>query len=299
MLLFRRLVVRRVTMRSAALATIVVLLMGTATLTAFEKRAWSASEPLPPSAQDHENPGALSLSVPSPDLSRLIASGAVDPARVAASGSAGFSIRRTGPLRPDGDARDFVRSLKRRSDAGDGTASYDIFLAVLDCRRLYDQVPAIEDDDAARRLGECESLLGDAALTDVDWLSRAVAQGSLEAKLLYAINPAYSLAGGATAYLADPDAVQKWRETSRRYLEEAVSYGSQDALLLLSNAYGAGVIVGQDRVAQFAYALAAQQIAPIDGFQQGYGSLRRSMTIEEQRSAELRAQTIRESCCKR
>ena len=288
-----------VTMRSAVLATIVVLLIGAATLTAFEKRGLSASEPLTPSAQDHENPDALSGSVPSPDLSRLIASGAVDPARVEASGSAGFSIRRTGPLRPDGDARDFVRSLKRRSDAGDGTASYDIFLTVLDCRRRYEQVPAIEDDDAARRLGECESLLGDAALADTDWLSKAVEQGSLEAKLLYAINPAYSLPGGATAYLADPGAVQKWREASRRYLEEAVSYGSQDAMLLLSTAYGAGVIVGQDRVAQFAYALAAQQIAPIAGFEEGYGPLRRSLTLDEQRSAELRAQTIRESCCKR
>ena len=284
---------------STVIAGILVLLIAAATLTASKRQALSVSAPLTHGAQDREHPDALHGSVPSANLSRLIASGAVDPTRVEASGSAGFSIRRTGPLRPDGDARDFVRSLKRRSDAGDGTASYDIFLTVLDCRRRYEQVPAIEDDDAARRLGECESLLGDAALADPDWLSRAVEQGSLEAKLLYSMNPAYSLPGGATAYLADPGAVQKWRDASRRYLEEAVSYGSQDAMLLLSTAYGAGVIVGQDRVAQLAYALAAQKLAPIAGFEEGYGPLRRSLTPEKQQSAEVRAQTILEKCCKR
>ncbi|WP_210235842.1 hypothetical protein, partial [Mesorhizobium sp. M1C.F.Ca.ET.212.01.1.1] len=99
-------------------------------------------------------------------------------------------------------------------------------------------------------------------------------------------------------YLSNPDAVQKWRESARHFLERAASSGSQDALLSLASAYKAGVIVEHDPVKQLAYALAAQKSSPIPGYQEAYQELRSSLTPLEIKRSEVLANVIYDKCCK-
>jgi len=234
----------------------------------------------------------------SPQLAELINSGSVDPAHVRALGPKGFAISRTGPLRPEGDALARVESLLPQSQAGDGSATLDIFLTVLDCKQAYSKVAAIPDDTASRRLAECEALLTNISIADSDWLSKAAEQGNVEAKILYSLNPTYTLPGGPKQYLKDPEAVQAWRTKSLGYLEQAVAVGSQDAMLSLSDAYKAGIIVNQDAVAQLGYALAAQRLSPIPGFEDSYQPLKSSLTPNQRAEADRRATQILTQCCK-
>ena len=234
------------------------------------------------------------------NVSELISNNAIDAKFVTTYGNRGFSIARTGPLRPPGNALEFVRSLIPASNSGNAAATFRIFLANLDCKRMLtggiSQVD--ERDDAATRLGECESLLTETSIADRDWLTKAAEQGSVEAMVTYPINPDYTLPGGPREYLKDPEAVQQWREKSRQFLERAASLGSQDALLSLSSAYGAGVVVEKNPVREMAYALAAQQVHPIPGFQEAYQPLRSSLSARQIEQSEILAKTIYQQCCK-
>lgn len=115
---------------------------------------------------------------------------------------------------------------------------------------------------------------------------------------MYSLNPSYVLPGGSRQYLKDPEGVQRWREKSLSYLQQAVSLGSQDAMLSLSTAYGAGVFVDQDVVSQLAYALAAQGLSPIPGFDDAYRPLKSSLTPAQQQEAATRATSILDQCCR-
>ncbi|MBH1633570.1 sel1 repeat family protein [Stenotrophomonas maltophilia] len=234
------------------------------------------------------------------NVSELISSNSIDAQFVTAHGNKGFSIARTGPLRPPGNALEFVRSLIPASNSGNSVATFRIFLATLDCKRMLigGVIQVDERDDAATKLTECESLLTETSIADKDWLTKAAEQGSVEAMVMYPINPDYTLPGGPREYLKDPEAVQKWREKSRQFLEQAASLGSQDALLSLSSAYGAGVVVEKNPVREMAYALAAQQVHPIPGFQEAYQPLRSSLSAPQIEQSEILARTIYQQCCK-
>jgi len=233
-------------------------------------------------------------------VSELISNRVVDPKFITPLGPKGFSIVRSGPLRPNGDALKYVKSLIPASEEGDATATFKIFLATLDCKRIYsNRVANISpDDDDSRRLSECEDLLTDMSTADADWLTKAASQGSVEAMIMYSLNPDYTLPGGRQQYLKDPEAVQRWREQSRTYLEKAVSLGSQDAMLSLSTAYGAGIFVDENPAGQLAYALAAQKVAPIPGFQEAYEPLINSLNSTQRQQAEVWANNIYQQCCK-
>lgn len=236
----------------------------------------------------------------SPHVSELISNRAIDPKFVTPLGPKGFSIVRSGPLRPNGDALKYVNSLINASDGGDATATFKIFLATLDCKRIYarSSTRLEQSDDASRRLSECENLLTDIPVADADWLTKAAEQGGVEAMIMYSLNPDYTLPGGGQQYLKDPEAVQRWRERSRDYLEQAVSLGSQDAMLSLSTAYGAGIFVDENPAGQLAYALAAQKVAPIPGFQEAYQPLNNSLNPTQRQQAEAWANRIYQQCCK-
>lgn len=253
----------------------------------------SSPPPAPGSSGSNERRNHHSL-----HLAELINRRSVDRAHVRALGPKGFAISRTGPLRPEGDALTRVNSLLPQSQAGDSSATLEIFLTVLDCKQAYSKVPAVPDDTTSRRLAECEALLTNISIADSDWLSKAAEQGNVEAKILYSLNPTYTLPGGPKQYLKDPEAVQAWRTKSLSYLEQAVAVGSQDAMLSLSDAYKTGIIVDQDAVAQLGYALAAQRLSPIPGFEDSYQPLKSSLTPAQRAEADRRATQILTQCCK-
>lgn len=247
------------------------------------------------SDSQRSSPNASSVHV-----SHLSSAKRVDPQFVTALGERGFSIARTGALRPEGDALDYIETLLAQSRAGDAVATFKIFLGVLDCKRLYSRATQSEDeaDGSTRRLEECEALLTNVSIADADWLTLSAEQGGVEAMLMYAMNPDYALPGGAKQYLKNPEAVEQWRERSRAYLERAVAVGSQDAMLNLATAYGAGVIVDENKVTQLAYATAAQRLSPIPRFEDVYAPLRNSLTPTQRGQAEAKTKQILGQCCK-
>ena len=281
---------RLVAILCAAMAAIAAIILWHSTSSSAPTAAVTRQESrIKPASQEH---------AVSHRLAGLIASKALDSKHITAVGPLGFAIKRTGPLRPEGNALAFVHSLLPLSQAGDGTATFKIFLALLDCKRLYASIPAVADEDTSRGLAECESLLIDMPILETDWLSRSAEQGNIEAGIMYSLNPSYVLPGGSQQYLKDPEGVKRWREKSLSYLQQAVSLGSQDAMLSLSTAYGAGVFVDQDVVSQLAYALAAQGLSPIPGFDDAYRPLKSSLTPAQQQEAATRATSILDQCCR-
>jgi len=222
-----------------------------------------------------------------------------------------YTIVRTGLYRKPGDAKAQILALKPRSDAGDALASYEIHLAVLDCRQLLGGNP--EEDwqrlkDAGmhpdpafmagieRRLGECGALSQDLALFDAPWLARAAEQGSVEAGMLYYISPE-SVLGEYSEWLAHPERVQEWRENALRYLQAGASDGYLDALAALGRAYERGIVVDPDPVAAYAYTLAAGQSEPTYLSEVMIGDMRDALSPQQQAQAKARAKVIHRDCC--
>lgn len=214
-------------------------------------------------------------------------------------GGGAFAVLRNGDLRPPGDALAFVRSLLAASERGDALATYNIFLAVLDCRRLL-RGPAQPSGIAGQvltRLAECQPLLEDIELSMRDWITLAADQGSIEAMLTYPNNPAYVLGDNESDWFRNPERAIEWKQRARHYLEAAAKVGSQDAMLALSNAYGDGMYVEKDSELQYAYAVVAQKMHPIHGLDQLIDSYERGLVPAAQRRGMDKARIIYDSCC--
>ncbi|MCF7750205.1 hypothetical protein KQ945_05575 [Bacillus subtilis subsp. subtilis] len=152
--------------------------------------------------------------------------------------------------------------LKHRSDAGDAEASYLMELTVRECRGLMENDPVHSFDrlrnaglnpdpaslaDSERRLGECTRLVAAPALFHGGWLARSAAQGSTEARLPFALHPE-AVIGPPSAWLTRPETLVRWKEDAMRYLREAATTGSIDAVAHLSGAYDKGIITPYDGV---------------------------------------------------
>lgn len=243
-------------------------------------------------------------------LSALIKQKKLDPRYVQPQGTKAFAISRTGEFRPEGNAKDYITSLLSASDAGDSTATFNIYLAALDCRnagspseiqsatRLPDertQHAALESSD--RRLGECESLLIDPALSaSGKWLLRAAQQGSIEAMLLYTTDTESAFGGSANA-IRDPDLVADWKRNSVLFLDTAVRNGSVDALVKLATANNNGIIVERNPTEAYAYYLAAHRAMPQATSEKLLGRYREELNSSQQQDAIRRADAIYKNCC--
>lgn len=223
----------------------------------------------------------------------------LDPKTTTLLENGAFSISRSGPMRPAGDALTYVRSLEDASRRGDAVATYKVFLATLDCANTLKRTPpaGVENGDIAQPLAECEGLLSDESIVKTDWLSLAAEQGSVEAKLMYPVNPEYTL-GDAQEYLRSPERVMEWKQRSMRYLDEAASIGSQDALLSLSRAYENGVITRKDPILAYAYAAAAERVSPVPYLAEGLEQLKSAVPAKDVRQADLLIEKIASNCCK-
>ncbi|GAB3045677.1 sel1 repeat family protein [Stenotrophomonas tumulicola] len=245
------------------------------------------------------------------NIQRLANERKISPAIVKPELGRAFSISRSGPLRPPGDALNYAKSLLAASQSGDAVATYDIFLATLDCANhlrnagiMYQEIgtgesplkPTSNATEDKENLLECEGLLTSEEFQEKNWLTNAAEQGSLEAMLMYSINPDHVL-GDIREYSLKPELVQKWKDDSITYLNRASSAGSTDALYSLSDVYKNGIIAPPNPVEAYAYRLAAHKATgtPID--QRIQSNLTKRLTPHQIQESEGRSEKILTSCC--
>lgn len=234
----------------------------------------------------------------------------VDPRIVRKLGAKTFQVIRTGAMREPGDARAFVLSRLEKSRRGDALATYEIYLAVLDCRAVgspaelqnLDAMRTASPDAGAlarieKRLEECGALLTDADLMAGRWLERAAEQGSVEAMLMYVVDTE-SIIGGRADFIREPERVVEWRRNALSYLKHAASLGSVDALLTLARVNEQGVIVKADPVEAYAYYLAAGQVSLSFAPTELLAPYASELSAEQVRLARLRSTQIHEACCR-
>lgn len=206
-------------------------------------------------------------------IARLVSDSKISASSIQPEIGRSFSISRKGPLRPSGDALTYAKSLLEAADSGNAVASYDIFLANLDCDNnfrkanvTYQEIKTEKDSivfkdttsEDRENLINCEGLLTSPDFQNKNWLQQAAKQGSIEAMLMYSINPDHIL-GNPSDYSMKPELVQRWKDDSMQYLKTAASSGSTDALYRLSNAYEDGIITEADPVQAAAYRIAASK----------------------------------------
>lgn len=240
----------------------------------------------------------------------LISQRKVDAKVVQPLGPKAFAISRSGAFRPSGNARDFILSRIGASDAGDSTATFEIYLATLDCRNAgspdeiqsaalllakSDQMSSLESSD--QRLKECSSLLKDSALNvPGKWLLKAAQQGSVEAMLLYATDT-QSAFGGSDAAIRNPEAVVEWKKDAASFLNTAASQGSVDALVALGRANTSGIIVEKNPTEAYAYYLAARKAMPSAFSEKLLDMYSEELSPAQQQAAIRRADEIYRNCC--
>jgi len=213
--------------------------------------------------------------------------------------------------RSPGDALEYMIELKKRSDAGDSDSSYLMELTVRECRNLIENDPVASFDflrnagmrpdpaglvDNERRLGECESLVASPSFYHGGWLARAASQGSIEAKLLFAIDPE-AIVGPRSDWLVHPEALIKWKQNAMDHLHDAARTGSIDAVSQLSRAYALGRITPHDGVRAYAYALAAARASPAHASLGDLQELESKLDPSQRNAARSLASEVYEGCC--
>ena len=222
-------------------------------------------------------------------------------------GAKAFVVKSTLPSFAS-DGLKYVEDRLEASRRGDGLASYEIYLRVRACRHAL----SAESDltfPAYASLGEggeylkerkqqillCEGLALKDETMGRDWLSLAAAQGSLEARLMYATVPEDVL-GGAEQMLKDPAAVINYKRTALRYLEESAASGSVDALGTLGAIYKNGITAPYEPVLAAAYFAAAKRAKGNGNAQEALAD--DGLPIEQQKAALELSEKIYRGCCR-
>lgn len=220
-----------------------------------------------------------------------------------------YQIVRMEDARPPGDALSYVLSLMPRSESGDALATFDIHLAVSDCRNYLsgaaDRGPSAGASGTShirnlekieRKISECAGLSTARTVTEEKWLEIAAHQGSMEAKLYYAIDT-NSIIGDSTDQLRNPEKVMRWKDQSISYLQEVAGTGNIDAISRLSSAYENGILVDQNLEIAYAYALAANMIHPESSGPALIGNLESNLSAKQRESGIALSRSIYNSCC--
>lgn len=207
-----------------------------------------------------------------------------------------FAVQDFGSI-PKGPVSDVLSQLKPLALAGDGAASYALFLKLNECsdldRRLANGRPISDAETAV----QCEKLSAKDQVSRSEWLGLAAEQGNIGAQLLYSMDSASAL-GGEAAMLRDPEATLEYKRKAAGYLEGLALQGSADALLQLGNAYQVGVLVGEDLVASRAYFEAARLSDPSLVPAQQLKGLEKEMSSEQISIALRKGEEIYGSCCR-
>ncbi|WP_229978759.1 hypothetical protein [Stenotrophomonas lactitubi] len=240
---------------------------------------------------------------------QLAHEGKIDSRYVIPANGRAFSVRRPPIFRPPGDALAYANGFLEASRRGDANSTYEIFLTISDCQNAMEGAPPTNLKDPEQRefalqeieyfktkLAECESLLGDASFNSLNWLELAAEQGSIEARLMYSINPDHIL-GDVNSYSMKPEKVIEWKEKSISYLEDSSRKGSINALFQLSNVYETGIVAPSDPIKSLAYQIAYDNTKPGNASNERQLELRRSLTPEQQSRADKISKNIIKSCC--
>lgn len=227
--------------------------------------------------------------------------------RVALGGKA-FALKFDAP-QYEGDASEYIDKRIASSRAGNAQSSYEIYTRIASCKRALNPGDADEYKSyASAGLGEqysrrieqeierCNGLIGRAELGDENWLSLAAAQGSVEARLIFAKDPK-AIIGDLTEALKDPERILSYRKDAVNYLDESVSQGSIDSMEALADIYDRGIIADKSLEKSLAYWLAYQRVQPNS---QSAASIARLTTLLQPgqiKQSNLMAEEIYRSCC--
>lgn len=290
--------------------TIVVILLGAAFITAlffyyFKSKNNSNVIDSTAASDRPESPAFKSQNT----LNALITTDKVPAKFTQMVGPKAFVITRNGAFRPHGNALDYVNSLLDSSKKGNALATFNIYLAVLDCKGAYstddlNSFNAMQEAGAGknflrdyeRRLDECSSLVGNNEIMQGEWLITAAQQGSIEAMILYSIDTKSAI-GPSETFIKNPDKVIKWKTNAMGFLENAASKGSIDAVVRLADAYEDGILAKEDQTSAYAYYLAAQRAYPNSVSSEKMKRYQNSLRADQQQAATNRANAIYQSCC--
>lgn len=264
------------------------------------------NESAPPSAPQQASTTPLQPLLVATQASRSVGREYADSREMV--GPKAFNIRFT-QADSTGIALDFVRSRLAASAAGDAQATYAIFQRVSACRR---EVVAADEgvfrayseagmgaqyaNSVERSLEQCASLFEDSSVMSGGWLALAAEQGSVEARIVFARLPE-EVAGTYQDVLRDPARLVEYRKNAVRYLNEAASQGSLDALVTLGNIYERGLLAERDDVRSYAYKVALGQVRPTAVTLDELARLRRGLSSSQQAQAEMLSREILRDCC--
>jgi len=197
---------------------------------------------------------------------------------------------------PDGNYAELLPGLKQKSQAGDAVAAYQIATMLEDCKRMFRGQD--NDEMNKRRLEKCNGVTQADLDDSVKWLQTAADAGSAEAM------GAYPLYGGmdltAQEMLKDPQAVQDYKDRSKRYLDTLVAAGSSSAMYAVAMDYENGVMLPQNSQLAYAYMFASELTSKgyVDETAFPFTKFSSSLTPEQVESAREMGRRIHAACCR-
>lgn len=210
-------------------------------------------------------------------------------------GGRAFNVKDFGAS-PEGNATSVIRRLEPRARAGDGKASYEIYLKISQCLPLMGPGGGARSALDAKSEEECRDIPLEYLAARSDWIRLGAEQGHLGAQLVFVADPEQAL-GGIQEVFKNPDVVVEYKRQTMEYLGSAAGRGSIDALLAFGNAYQVGLMTEQNNVTSYAYYLAAERAAPGTVSGNRLQWLRERLTAAQIRESNRKAKGIYDECC--
>lgn len=201
----------------------------------------------------------------------------------------------------EGDASEYIDRRIAAERAGDAQSSYEIHNRIASCKRALnsgdaDEYKAYASVEIGQEIGHYQGLIGRTELGDENWLSLAAAQGSVEARLIFAKDPK-AIIGNLTEALKDPERIANYRRDAIDYLNESVSQGSVDSIEALADIHDRGIIADKPPEKSLAYWLAYQRAHPNSQSAASIARLSKLLQPNQiERSNEM-SEAIYRSCC--
>ncbi|HUD41159.1 MAG TPA: hypothetical protein VMR06_04095 [Dokdonella sp.] len=215
-------------------------------------------------------------------------------------------ISRQAPV--PGKLSDVLMELVPKAERGDAEAAYQLFIKINDCKWAMEGATSAQSSkdeairaaqrawmtETLRKLEDCEGLTDELIATRVKWLTLAAEGGDPLAQLTYAVSSDLIL-GGASQMLANPRAVEDYRQKALRFLTGLADRGDVSAMVQLSTAYRAGILVAPDPVKAYAYAYLANRISgTTPAIVQAAGA---TLTHEQILQGQQLAMELQRRCC--
>jgi TPR repeat protein len=148
-----------------------------------------------------------------------------------------------------------------------------------------------------RRLEKCNGVTQAELDDSVKWLQTAADAGSAEAMAAYPLYGNVDLT--AQEMLKDPQAVQEYKDRSKRYLDTLVAAGSSSAMYAVAMDYENGVMLPQNSQLAYAYMFASELTSKrnVDETAFPFTKFSSSLTPEQVESAREMGRRIHAACC--